>query len=298
MNSAQPNLSPATTGPTPGNALTRAQVSFFEFVDRLGRRLLSTFTYTRDVLLMVYLCVRATIFDQAQGFRTVVGVVSAQIYFTGLQALPLMTALGIATGTIAILQSSTQLSMLGQTSMLGRILVIIIVREVGPLITALIVIARSGTAVASEIGNMRVGKEIEALEIMGINPLSFIVFPRLVGGVISVVCLAFYFDFIALFGGFFVSNLLHHVSFSFFIGSVAGALSKEDVGIFLLKNIFSGVIIFVVSCYQGLLVKQSSHEVPQVTTAAVVNSIIYVVGFNLIVTFVFYLYSFRAMGVM
>ena len=180
--------------------------------------------------------------------------------------------------------------------MLGNLLVVIIVREVGPLVTALIVIARSGTAVASELGNMRVNREIEALEVMGINPLSYIVFPRLVGGVISVVCLAFYFNAVALFGGFIVARTVNEMSFSFFAESLANAVTIEDVGLFLLKNGFSGVIIFVVSCYQGMLVKQSSHEVPQVTTKAVLNSVIYVVTFNLIVTMLFYLNQLMKLG--
>ncbi|MES2856792.1 MAG: ABC transporter permease [Bdellovibrionota bacterium] len=271
--------------------------SFFSRTDAWGKSVIDIARYVFEVLLMAYLSVRAAIFDQAQGLRTVIGVVSAQIYFTGWQAMPLMTVLALATGGICILQSSAQLQLLGGASMLGNLLVVIIVREVGPLLTALIVIARSGTAVASEIGNSRVNREIEALETMGINPLSYIVFPRIVGGVLSVLCLAFYFNIIALFGGFLVTRLLNDMPFSFYADSLANALTLEDVGLFLLKNGFSGMIIFVISCYQGLTVKQSSHEVPQVTTKAVVHSIIFVVSFNLIVTTLFYLNQLMKLGI-
>jgi phospholipid/cholesterol/gamma-HCH transport system permease protein len=269
---------------------------FFGFVDRLGRKPVSVILYTRNVWQMVYLSLRAAIFDQQQGWRTIISVVSAQIYFTGWQAMPIITVLALATGGISILQCSTQLRFLGGASMLGNVLVVIIVREVGPLLTALIVIARSGTAVASEIGNMRVGREIEALESMGINPFSYIVFPRIVGGVVSVLCLAFYFNIIALLGGFMVTHLINDMPFSFYAESLSNALASEDVGLFLLKNSFSGMIIFVVSCYQGMLVQQSSHEVPQVTTKAVVNSIIYVVSFNITVTTLFYLSQLMKLG--
>ena len=265
-------------------------------IDDIGRRVVAVIGYTIHVWQMVYLSVRAAVFDQSQGLRTIFSVVSAQIYFTGWQAMPLVTVLALATGGISILQSSAQLQLLGGTSMVGNILVVIIVREVGPLLTALIVIARSGTAVASDIGNMRVGREIEALETMGINPLSYIVFPRILGGVVSVLCLAFYFNVIALLGGFLVTRLLNDMPFSFYTESLANAFALEDVGLFLLKNGFSGMIIFVVSCYQGLLVKQSSHEVPQVTTKAVVNSIIYVVSFNMTVTTLFYLSQLMKLG--
>ncbi|HWU43820.1 MAG TPA: ABC transporter permease, partial [Bdellovibrio sp.] len=139
--------------------------------------------------------------------------------------------------------------------------------------------------------------EIEALESMGINPLSFIVFPRVIGGVISVLCLAFYFNLIALIGGFFITRLVQDMPFAFYTDSLMRAFTKEDGLMFLLKNGFSGMIIFVVCCYQGLSVKKSPHEVPQVTTQAVVNSIIFVVMFNLVVTALFYLNQLRSLGV-
>jgi phospholipid/cholesterol/gamma-HCH transport system permease protein len=246
---------------------------------------------------MVYLSVRAAVLDQAQGLRTIVNVILAQIYFTGWQALPLVSVMALTTGSVLILQSMTNLSLLGGTQMIGNFLIVMVVREAGPLLVALVVVARSGTAVASEIGNMRANREIEALESMGINPLSFIVFPRVVGGVISVVCLALYFNVLALIGGFFITKFLQDMPFSFYLDSLMRGFAEEDVIIFFAKNSFSGMIIFVVSCYQGLSVKKSPHEVPQVTTQAVVNSVIYVMVFNLTVTALFYLNQLRNLGV-
>lgn len=267
-------------------------------VDGWGSSILSGLVYTVRVLEMIYLSVRAAFFDQAQGLRTIVSVVSAQIYFTGWQALPLISVLALASGSIVIMQSQAQLSLLGGSEMIGNLLVVIIVREISPLLTALIVIARSGTAVASEIGNMRVNREIEALEVMGINPLSYVVFPRLAGGIISVLCLAFYFTLIALVGGFLVTRLVDDTPFTFYADSLARAFAFEDVLLFLLKNTFSGAIIFTVSCYQGMQVKLGPHEVPQVTTKAVVNSVIYVTCFNLIVTSLFYINQLMKVGVL
>ncbi|MBO9668424.1 MAG: ABC transporter permease, partial [Bdellovibrio sp.] len=150
-------------------------------IDSLGRFVTKNVEYTLRVLLMVYLSLRATILDQAQGLRQIGGVISAQIYFTGWQALPLVSVLALGTGGVLILQALTNLSMFGGTQMIGNFLIVMILREAGPLLVALVVIARSGTAVASELGNMRANREIEALESMGINPLSFIVFPRVLG---------------------------------------------------------------------------------------------------------------------
>jgi phospholipid/cholesterol/gamma-HCH transport system permease protein len=271
---------------------------FWTQIDSLGRKVTGNVEYTAKVLLMVYLSLRATVLDQAQGMRTIFSVIAAQVYFTGWQAIPLISVLSLAAGGVVILQSSANLSLLGGSGVIGNLLVVIIVREIGPLMTALVVIARSGTAVSSEVGNMRANREIEALESIGINPLSYIVFPRIVGGVISVVCLAFYFVFIALVGGFMLTKLIHDMSFSFYFDSLANAIAFEDVWLFLLKNTFSGMIIFVVSCYQGLSVKRSPTEVPIVATQAVVNSIIYVVVFNLAVTALFYLSQLMKLGVL
>lgn len=263
----------------------------------LGRAVTRNIEYTLRVILMVYLALRAAVLDRAQGFRTIVSVILAQIYFTGWQALPLVSVLALTTGSVLVLQSMANLSLLGGTQMIGSFLIVMVIREAGPLLVALVVIARSGTAVASEIGNMRANREIEALESMGINPLSFIVFPRVLGGVISVLCLAFYFNVLALIGGFFLTKFLQDMPFSFYLDSLARGFAKEDVFIFVAKNGFSGMIIFVVSCYQGLSVKKSPHEVPQVTTQAVVNSVIYVTVFNLTVTALFYLNQLQTLGV-
>lgn len=267
------------------------------YIDRIGRKYTAIAEYTVRVLLMMYLSVRATFVDQAQGMRTIIGVVSAQIYFTGWQAMPLISVLALASGSITILQSSSQLSFFGETEMIGNLLVVIMVREIGPLLTALVVIARSGTAVATEVGNMRANREIEALESLGINPLSFIVFPRIIGGVISVICLCFYFVVIALIGGFLLTRIINEMPLKFYLDSLVQALTMEDMFLFLIKTGFSGTIIFSISCYQGLEVKRSHHEVPQVTTKAVVDSIIMVTLFNMSVTALFYLEQLVVLGV-
>lgn len=273
-----------------------ARFSLFNYIDDIGRWAIGFFVYTREILLMTYLSFRATLFHQSQSIRTIFSVVFSQVYFTGYQALPLMSALAVGSSSIVVLQSSSQFNLLGSSNLVGQLMVILIVREIAPLITALIVIARSGTAVTSEIGNMRANREIEALEVMGINPLSFIVFPRLVGGMLSVISLSLYFIYVAIVGGFIFSKIFLNMPLDFYIDSIMQVFTYEDVILFAVKNVFSGAIIFTICCYQGLQVRQGSHEVPQVTTIGVVKSIIYVVGFNLGATFLFYLNRFIQMG--
>lgn len=271
---------------------------FWSLVDSCGRATFDFFAYTLSWVLMFYISIRSAVTYRAQSFRSLVSVVLTQIYFTGWQAMTLITILGLATGSVVILQSASRLSLLGSGEMIGQLMVMIIVREIAPLLTALIVIARSGTAVASEIGNMKYNREIEGLESMGINPLSYIVFPRLIGGTVSVLCLAFYFAIIAVLGGFFFTKMFHSLSTDFYFGSLAQAFTVSDSILFLAKNIVGGIVIFSVCCYQGFQVQNGSHEVPQVTTKAVMNSLIYVVIFHLVLTILFYLNELKTLGVL
>ena len=99
---------------------------------RLGRSILGPLEYTAEVFFMIYRACRTAIFDNQQGFRTVYGVISAQIYFTGWQALPLISVLALASGSVVIMQASAQLAFLGGESMVGNLMIMIIFREVAP----------------------------------------------------------------------------------------------------------------------------------------------------------------------
>jgi phospholipid/cholesterol/gamma-HCH transport system permease protein len=266
--------------------------------DHVGRKLTQNILYAWELFKVFYLSVRATIVGQKQSLRTIVSVISSQIYFTGYQALPLITGLSLATGAIVVMQSTSQFNILGGGGAIGQLIVVVVVREIAPLLTALIVIARSGTAVASELGNMKANREIESLTSMGIDPLSYIVFPRLCGGVISVVCLGFYFVLGSMLGGLLVAKGVYQLPLAFYLDSVTVAFTKADVFLFLAKVFFSGSMIFTIASYQGMQVKLGPHEVPQVTTAAVMNSIIMVIVFNLTVTSLFYLHHLMALGVL
>ncbi|MFZ4714470.1 MAG: MlaE family ABC transporter permease [Bacteriovoracaceae bacterium] len=253
-------------------------------IDNLGKSLLDWPKNAAKLFVFIYLSFRSILSLKYQNFRPILFVIISQIYFTGVQAVPLISFIALMAGSIVVLQCTGGLSLFASPEMMGNILVVTIIRELGPLLTALIVIARSGTAVATELGNMKVNKEIEALRSLSIEPLSYVVFPRLIGGMISLICLAFYFNFVALTGGFLVANLVHHLSFDFYISAVANSIAPEDFILNMIKNVTSGAIIFAVACDQGLKVNLGPQEVPISTTKAVVKSIVYVMGFNMSLT--------------
>lgn len=255
--------------------------------------------YSLSIGTLVYVSLRAGFQNrQHRSFSEILKVIFAQVYYSGVQALPLVGMLALMAGALIIIQATTQLSRVGGGNFLGDLLVALIMRELGPLITALVIVARSGTAVAAELGSMKVNNEIESLESMGIDPLSYVVFPRVLGGVIALVCLSLYFCGIAFFGGYLVTQLVRPIPFGFFVDSICVAISASDFYLFLLKNIFGGVAIYSICCYQGLQVKQSATEVPQVTTKAVVNSILYTVAFNGVISLGVYLKNLRDLGIL
>lgn len=262
--------------------------SFVKTVDSYGKNFVSLFTAAVELFFLSYFSVKSIMLNKAENFRSIISVLSAQVYFTGVQALPLISILALATGVIFLFQGLSHFALVGGTQILGSFLVASIVREASPILVALVVIARSGTAVATEIGNMKANREIDALIAMGINPYSYIIFPRLFGGVVSIICLAFYFNVVALAGGLFLATLMRDISFEFFFNSLFLALQPEDFLIFILKNMIGGFLIFTISTRSGFLVQKSSHEVPQRTTQAVVHSILSVTLVNFMITAFFY----------
>ena len=260
----------------------------FKLIDSLGKNIIDRCRAVIHLVQFIYLSFRSTIKLQIKSLRPILYIIISQIYFTGYMALPLITFIALATGSIIVMQSTAQLSLLGSQDMMGNILIVTIVRELGPLLTALIVIARSGTAVASELGNMQVNREIEALRSMSIEPLSYVVFPRIVAGIVSLICLSFYFNCVALIGGYIVANFANHLSFQFYLEVLAQAITPHDFSLSLIKNFTGGLIIFAIACDQGFKVKNGPHEVPIATTQAVVNSIISVMAFYLSLTVLTY----------
>ena len=258
---------------------------------------MATVKHHTQFFYLSYLALRSPFLSRHQRFQSLRQVLAMQIYFTGVQALPLMCVLALATGLLILLQSGSQMKWVGGGNWLGEVLVTLVFREIGPFLTALVVIARSGTAVASELGNMKANREIEALCVMGISPDSYVIFPRLVGGILSVMGLSFYFSLAALVGGYLVSIFIVSIPLGFFVKSILSSLSAIDLVMFLVKSFLSGFVIFSVACFKGLSVQRSPTEVPVVTTQAVVTSIVWIVCLHLNLSLAYYFWIMKLSGV-
>lgn len=200
--------------------------------------------------------------------------VGLQVRFTGLDALWLVGGTALLLGAVTLIQAFSQLSGLGAENYLGTLMVLIILRELGPLLTAILVIGRSATAIAAELGAMQLNGEVDALAVHGVNPYQYLLLPRWLGMLLSLFVLVVCFDAMALGGGFLVANLKYGVSVGFYLDSVRQALSNLDFAATLLKVfLFAGAITFP-ACHFGLRTGRSQTELPQAVTKTVVSALV------------------------
>lgn len=199
-------------------------------------------------------------------------VIIRQLKFTGAQAFRLVGVAAIFVGVMTVAQSTAQLQRWGGGNALGPLLIGAIVRELGPLLTTLIVVSRSASAVASELSSMKANGEIDMLKSIGVSPLSYLVIPRVLGGALALFFLTIHFVGIALCSGFFAAQIFVKVSLEKFMLDILHTISMADVSIFLFKTIGTGLGIFLLATFVGLRTGGRSWEVPQATTQAVVWS--------------------------
>ena len=163
-----------------------------------------------------------------------------------------------------------------------------ITRELGPLLTAFIIIARSGTAIATELGNMVVSHEIEAYLSVGINPISYLVVPRVLGVTISMIALTMYFNLFGLIGSFLVSQIVKPVPFGEYFRSLLSALQPADLLSTLVKSIVFGIIISIVATYQGFKVSLSVTEIPRAAIKSVGQGFVLCLIADALITLIYY----------
>jgi phospholipid/cholesterol/gamma-HCH transport system permease protein len=214
-------------------------------------------------------------------------VLLTQILYTGFQAVGLVSAIGALLGATIVIQTDLMVPS-ADSALIGKVLVAVVLRELAPLITAIVVAGRSGTAIATELGNMQVNNEVLALSSLGIDPARFIVLPRLASAAVSVVVLMVYFSAAALLATGGLGLLLAGAGSESLVGGVRAALTPYDFALFFGKGLGLGTLVGWLSCHYGFGVKSSPTEVPQMASRAVVMSLFGAVTFNTLLTAVFY----------
>ena len=248
------------------------------WIDTIGARALGLVRYVWFLLAFLYLSLKVLWVGRSLGQRDFMRQVALQVYFTAVQAIGPVVTLALAVGLFAIVEGVTGIGALSGAESLGRMVTVVVLREVAPLLTGIIVIVRSVTAIAAELGTMRVQREVEALEVMGIPPIRQLVTPRLAGGLLSLFGLSVVFSATALLGGFAIAQLLVNLPAAVFFGAVFSATSPIDVLAFLTKIVVGGLGIFLIACFHGMDVGASPTEIPIAVSRAALNALIFLVG--------------------
>lgn len=243
-------------------------------LESLGRFAISVWSGLAEAALLGYLALKSAWLERSRGRGVVARTTLQQIYFTGVQAFLLIAVTALAIGTVVISQALGILGPFVSRDTLQELIVRVLVRELAPIFTVLIVIGRSGTAITTEVGEMKLHQEIDVLSAMGINIDYYIVVPRLAGVTMSVTCLALCFCAIALVGGYAATDGLGLVPITFHLSELLGAVRPADVAAGLIKVLLFGVVVALIHCRHGLAVRRAVTEIPQLTTQAVVRSII------------------------
>jgi phospholipid/cholesterol/gamma-HCH transport system permease protein len=215
-------------------------------------------------------------------------MVRNQVRFTALDALPLVTLTALLLGGVTLLQVVGQLSAYGGEEYLSRLMALLVVRELAPLLVAVLMVGRSATAIAAEMASMKLDREVDALYATGVDPVTYLLVPRLIGGVVSLLVLVVVFDVVALLGGFVVASWELPLSFRLYLSALGGAIGPRELAGSFLKAAAFGTAIPLISAHAGLRLQRSPTEIPQAVTRAAVESIVAILLLGTFVSVVCY----------
>ena len=207
-----------------------------------------------------------------------------QMDVIGFGSLPIVLLIGFFTGGVLALQSYRTLSTFGEVGLMGKVVALSLVLELGPVLTALMMAGRNSSGIASEIGSMVVSEQVDAMRALGTDPLRKLVIPRLFATVVTLPLLTILADFCGMLGGYFVSYYTVRLTTEEYWTSAYQALTYHDVTQGLIKPFFFAVLISLVGCYQGLHTTGGTEGVGRATTQAMVVASVLIVVVDFFIT--------------
>jgi phospholipid/cholesterol/gamma-HCH transport system permease protein len=207
-----------------------------------------------------------------------------QIRIIGADSLFLIVLIGGFTGMVLGLQGYNTLRRFGSDGALGTVVALVLVRELGPVLAALMIAARAGSAMAAELGAMQSTEQIDALTVMAINPIQYLVSPRVLAGVISFPLLTSVFDVVGIFGGYMVGVGLMGAPAAAYFNGIAANMDGHDIMTGIYKALVFSVVVTWVCCYKGYHAERMATGVSRATTEAVVLSSALILAFDYFLT--------------
>lgn len=254
--------------------------SFFEYIFNkiLGKpyNYISFFVIVLDLFLKNF----------PVGIKSIKRVILKQIYFTGIESIRITLSIGFFMGIVVITQITSFAKGLGGINLVSKIIIVAIIREIFPLLMALILIARSGTAIISELALMKLNNEIKSLAALNIEPMYYLIFSRLTGFIISLTIITILGTSTVIFSGALATYTFQKVSFGDYFENFFLNLGIFDVALFLTKCLCFGLVISTICSFYGLSVQKSPTEIPQSSTKGVMSSFFYVFLTDVMLDFV------------
>ncbi|HIJ82657.1 MAG TPA: ABC transporter permease [Magnetococcales bacterium] len=195
-----------------------------------------------------------------------------QIHFMGMRSMFVIALTSIFAGMVLALQGFYTLSRFGSEALLGPAVALSMIRELGPVLSGLMITGRAGSAMAAELGIMRIREQIDALEVMGVPPIHFLAVPRFLAGLVVLPMLTVIFDVIGIFGGYLVAVQLLGLSAGTYLGGIESAVSMHDISTGLIKAFCFGIVITWICSFKGFYARRGAEGVSHATTSAVVLS--------------------------
>lgn len=208
----------------------------------------------------------------------------------GLMSLPLVFLTALFTGMVLALQSAYQLKLFTAEQYTSDLVALSMTRELGPVLTAMVVAGRVGASIAAELGTMKVTEQIDALRSQAVNPIRYLVVPRFVAAFFMLFILTIYADCIGMFGGYLIAVFKLGISSHQYIKRSIQVLMIKDVMTGLIKAFFFGGIISVVGCYYGFTAQGGAEGVGRATTLAVVTALVVIIASDALFTGIFYFF--------
>jgi phospholipid/cholesterol/gamma-HCH transport system permease protein len=211
-----------------------------------------------------------------------------QMVNIGVASMPTVGMANFLLGIVLAIQGAGQFAKLGATDLVASLVAFSVLREIGPLITAVIVIGRSGSSITAELGTMKVAEEIEALNVMGIDPIKFLVVPRLLAMIIMMPVLTILGEGVGLFAGWLISVTSLHLDPIFYVTNSVAAVDQKDLFSGLLKALVFGAVVGTVGCFYGIQVEGGAEGVGKATTKSVVTCLTCMLGADALLTTLLY----------
>jgi len=259
-----------------------------EIVSQLGSNTLDGLGYLGSLASLGARAAYYTLIAPFQGKPVRLQRAISQAMDAGVRALPIASLITFFIGLIMALQAAYELRRFGAMSAVATAVAVTMSRELGPLVTAIVVIGRSGSAFAAEIGTMKVSEEIDALETMAISPIRFLVAPKFLAMAVMLPCLTIWASVMGILGGSLFGVAQADFTFVRYIQASIDSLFLRDIVTGLIKSVMFGITITAVGCFEGLSTRGGAEQVGRSTTRAVVMSIFLVVAVDLLFTTLFF----------